>query len=943
MQALKELHQSLSGLHTVAGMLLLSMLLHCSALLFGQEQARVLSFYPDQHTGFGQTWAITQLPTEQTLWVANSGGVLHFNGNDWQMLTLPNGQIPRAIATDSLERVYTGGFAEFGYFERGIRGSWQYTSLSKGLDVTSIQQEEIWHITVFDGGVLFQSFSRVYFYDYEQVVEIIPPGNIMFIRQANGQLLFPVLDKGIYKWEPGSSFRFLQETTELADARVVGILPAGQKDDLLIVTEEDGIWVYEGGTLSNWGTQLNGLLQQIKLNKVILLADGSIAVGSVLDGLFLFTSEGALLQHFNQQNGLLNNTVLALFEDHKSNLWVGMDQGINLLDRSTPLRVYTDQPQSIGAVYAAAIWENQLYVGTNQGLFQRDQEAERFRFVPGTQGQVWSLKPTSTGLLCGHNDGTFLLTGNGIAQISDITGGWQILEVPEHPELLLQCTYTGLVLFEKKAGRWRFRERVPGLWGPIRQIAWGGPQQLWAIHASKGIYEARFNTEMDSITQLQSFSEKDGLPTTFGLQMTVFPDTLLVYTDSMTLYWSEQARKFVPLDTFRSRAVEPGQRILSGVGSDWFLASKEYTAYFAAQAKPVWLPFVLARDFPYLTHLPDGQYLFGQNKGYALLPKAEKEPQAYVATPPVISSATITHEKTQESEYYEPPGMDQSEPIELSAHQNQIFFQFSTPSFTRSPRFRYRLIGTGKDWSDWERQSTKEFTFLRHGSYVFELQAEGSGATDRFAFSILPPWYLSSAAFVLYVLLGFALAYGLYRAHLYRLYLQNRRLTIERNRKLNQARIRAKNEQLKADVLRKSQELANMAFNLLKINESLQSVKSELDHAKRALGLPDSDPRIRKVHKKIDEYLTNDQDWAVFEHNFNEVHEGFFKQLKAQYPKLTPGDLRIAAYLRMNLTTKEIAPLLNISIRGVENKRYRLRHKLELDSDENLVTFLMGF
>jgi DNA-binding CsgD family transcriptional regulator len=65
------------------------------------------------------------------------------------------------------------------------------------------------------------------------------------------------------------------------------------------------------------------------------------------------------------------------------------------------------------------------------------------------------------------------------------------------------------------------------------------------------------------------------------------------------------------------------------------------------------------------------------------------------------------------------------------------------------------------------------------------------------------------------------------------------------------------------------------------------------------------------------------------------------KKLRNNYPELTPKDLRLCAYLRMNLSSKEIAPLLNISIRGVEISRYRLRKKLHLPRDANLTDFMM--
>ena len=139
------------------------------------------------------------------------------------------------------------------------------------------------------------------------------------------------------------------------------------------------------------------------------------------------------------------------------------------------------------------------------------------------------------------------------------------------------------------------------------------------------------------------------------------------------------------------------------------------------------------------------------------------------------------------------------------------------------------------------------------------------------------------------------------------------------------------------EVENKSRELSNAALNLIRKNEVLQRLKDELLDAR-------NDPRaLQKLARLIDNHLEGDHDWEVFEESFNRVHDDFFKRLMHDFPDLTPGDLRLAAYLKMNLSSKEIAPLLNISVRGVENKRYRLRKKLGLPEDANLTGFIMNF
>jgi hypothetical protein len=181
------------------------------------------------------------------------------------------------------------------------------------------------------------------------------------------------------------------------------------------------------------------------------------------------------------------------------------------------------------------------------------------------------------------------------------------------------------------------------------------------------------------------------------------------------------------------------------------------------------------------------------------------------------------------------------------------------------------------------------------------------------------------------------------KAYLKHIEIKHQKQIKKKEFELEQQVIKAKNEQLEADNLNKSRELANATFTLIHKNESLLKVKEELDIMKAESSSKLFDGHYIKLINLLDSQLENEKDWQIFESNFNEVHEIFFKKLKVQFPDLTPGDLKLAAYLKMNLSSKEIAPLLNISNRGVENKRYRLRKKMNLDEDENLTNFMIDY
>lgn len=94
--------------------------------------------------------------------------------------------------------------------------------------------------------------------------------------------------------------------------------------------------------------------------------------------------------------------------------------------------------------------------------------------------------------------------------------------------------------------------------------------------------------------------------------------------------------------------------------------------------------------------------------------------------------------------------------------------------------------------------------------------------------------------------------------------------------------------------------------------------------------------------KALNEDEKMDEDWEHFAQHFDKVHSDFVYTLKEKFPSITANELKLSAYLRMNLSTKEIAQLMNISVRGVEISGYRLRKKLGISSEVNLFNFLMN-
>ncbi len=138
-------------------------------------------------------------------------------------------------------------------------------------------------------------------------------------------------------------------------------------------------------------------------------------------------------------------------------------------------------------------------------------------------------------------------------------------------------------------------------------------------------------------------------------------------------------------------------------------------------------------------------------------------------------------------------------------------------------------------------------------------------------------------------------------------------------------------------------ELTQAKLKVVHKNETLSKLKEEVKHLMKESDNEAYRKQLNRMVTIIENELIEDDSWENFSLNFDKAHNDFLSRIKSAYPNLSAKDLKICAYLRMNMSTKEIAPLLNISVRGVEIGRYRIRKKIGLDSQNNLNEFMMAF
>lgn len=921
-----------------------------------------------------QTWMI-DISADGLAYFANNDGVLEFDGLHWRKYSLPGGIVVRSVMAASDGRIYAGGFNQIGYFTRDKIGEMTYISLIDKVPRPEMNFGEVWKIYELPYGIVFQSYKQIMLYRNGEITVIKAPGLFFFSFLVNSELYINDQEGGLYRLAHERLVK-IPGTDNLKGQFVWSMLPKG--NNILIATADNGIYEFDGLKLTEWETPASSIFRKSQVYCGIAIDEETYAYGTIQDGLVICNAEGTILQHINLDRGLQNNTILSMQLDQYGNLWLGLDNGIDYVEINSPLTFFTHF-NGLSAGYAAVLHDSLLYLGTNRGVFCQEWEkllnnkgVQDFMIIPGTQGQVWELKVIDGTLFCGHNSGIFVIEGKTARRVSDIQGGWTFIQ-PEGKEDLLLCgTYTSLVKFEKINGEWMPGLPVAGFAESSRFLANAGPKMVWMTHGYIGAFRLHFNETYDSIRRVEFYNSKHGFPSDENISVSEVSGRA-VFTTSEGLYrYDVRSNSFVPDEemrrTFPVNDIHELQEDENG--NVWYFTMKdngvfrlqEDGSYFNLEVPFRELQSRFIKWFWFVYPLNEDHVFFGIQDGFVHY--SPEFPKNYRQVSALELRSFISEVKLSGTDSVVFRG--HSDKIvfdhEIPFKYNQIQFIYTANDFENPGELMFStyLEGFDTEWTAWERRSTREFTNLMHGDHVFKIKARnlfGSESTiSAVSFEIGPPWYLKWWAWVLYffVVAAFFLILTMYVR--YRMEKSKREEEERQKRKFRELEkklqtetleaekevIRLRNEKLNAEMRQKDMELANSTMQMIQKSKSLNAIKKEL--GKLAKDIRDDLVRdqINLVIRKINREIDAENQWEVFEKHFESVHEEFFKHLKAKYPDLTPRELKLCAYLRLNISSKEIATIMNISIRGVEISRYRLRKKLDLDHDTNLTSFIMS-
>ncbi|MCM1153265.1 MAG: hypothetical protein NC328_06400 [Muribaculum sp.] len=949
-------------------------ILAAGVLCRGAGYIHIENFARSSYKAGPQNWAFVTDKTGR-IYIGNQNGMLIFDGRIWQLAAIKNYTSVRSLLYDeSAGRIYAGGSGEFGYFYHDQKqGILKYTSISEKLSDKMRFFTEIWKIYNFHDNIWYQSDHHLFCMNGNSIASFPVEGRIS-TSALIGNYIFVALEDGKILRFNGNTYDTVNDSGTFAGKKIIGFMSLRDKP-MIVATATDGLYKFDGSHFSQLDLPCSTYLKNNRIFSAT--ASGTVCVFGTVDG-------GAVIHNFNsgetsfvnKQLGLINNTVLSSYIDGAGDIWLGLDNGIAFACYNTRITELIRSSDNIGAGYASLRLNDNIFLGTNQGLYSlsvdpADRIIEREPVRQLIKGQIWALDNIDGTLFISSDTGLFYRTSQGnFSHIIGLPGTHRVIQLPGKPDYALASTYEKFHLLYRNGNLWTDLGPVDGYDDIGGNFVIDDNMNVWIPHFRRGIYKLSLSKDLKSFTNTRLLTIADGLPDNQNNTITLIngkPVFLTNYGFYKPDYDHKRAINFEKMNkTFGGNAVRALFSFPNGITlwvSDKRLnfARTAPDGHLVVDSTGLKLPTQgFMEGHHSVSAVAPGKYLISNQEGFWCL-DTEKRINPGLTIRPFVNTIYANGD----SIVYEAPFSGATQMSEkLPYHLNSLRFIIAYPDYSAGNDilFSTMLEDYDSDWSQYSELATREFTHLREGNYTLHFRAKdirtGEIQESLFRFTIMPPWYRSTAAYVCYLLLILSLVFMAYKCT--KAYIAHARLKALRQKEIELQDLREsaqnesltknleiatlKSEQLEQDIRHKSQQLSDTAMSLIHKNEILQEISDKIESIRNSPGASQIPPAVARqlasLQKSVKNDIGKDDDWKSFHRNFDIVYGDFTKKLIRLHPSLTISDQRLCCYIRMGLSSKEISPLINISYKSVEMARYRLRKKIGLTQESSLQEYL---
>ena len=727
-----------------------------------------------------QIWNVNQ-DKDGFIFVGSSSGLQRFDGQNWELLTSPIADFNTNVRATFLSAqgiFYYGASEDFGYILTDPKGKSLEVSL-KHLLSEDLQFNDIWSIVEVNGKIYFQAREAIFIMEPEKAgknasIEIWKPDTqFMYGFSLDGVYYTHQLNLGLFR-EAAGVLELIPASEFLGLERVQVLLPYRNPGEFLVGGFSGGIFHFDGKEFNPFKTEIDSLLQSRSLYKALRLPNHTYAISVLGHGFFIIDQNGRIRSHFTIKNSIPDQSVYAFHLDYTENLWVGTNSGLSKIEIFSPLTRFDSESFEVGNVLSLNAYKDNLYIGTSTTVLYIDQKDGEIKQVKGVPNdQVFNLVAEENYMIS-TGEGLFAIQ-EGEATLIDGTQGFQTINLlisKTHPGYVYISGSFGIhVLKRSQDAKGKFRFEVIGPIAAANRYVytlvedrdgelWGGTQSgiLYRVILPK---TASNNLDVAN-AKVEEFGEKDGIRGLSGV--VVGPIDGKVYTSGIDgfYFFNKENKRFerdpvfsfsdeiatINLDTY-GLVVDRNENVFLDFKGEKRLALRQSEGSYILKSYPVNLITASFAGSEYSE--PNGIFWFGTNEGLIRLdPNSEYKIDHPV---PLYFTAVSSGEEALDL-----PGQLTESIPEFPFKGNALRFQYVAPFFIKENKISYQtfLEGFDEEWGKWENKLYREFSNLPYGNYTFRVRAKNTfnvlSEEISYSFVILPPWYATWWAFILYLI-----------------------------------------------------------------------------------------------------------------------------------------------------------------------------------------------
>jgi signal transduction histidine kinase/CheY-like chemotaxis protein len=786
-----------------------------------------ITYASNSYASGPQNWCIGQVVSGKLI-ISNTDGILVFDGADWQMIPGTEDKRMLKFAEDKNGQIFTGGIGEIGVLKANENGKLEYQSLLDQLNEDDRNFDPIVNVVSYNGDVYFRSSKRVFRYSN---------GTFKTWKSESGFLKLVSSSAGLFVSEKSNWFKLENDALSIIASSTEKALPGwsgvfqGNGDTLIISTTSKGIYKLKDSQLST----VENYLSNFSILNGCEIASDKFALATEGHGVIIINNSGTILDVIDESVGLSSNlTYFPFYKDGK--IWVGLSSGISSIEYPIQVSVLDKNEGLKGIPYRISSLNGKAFIGTSSDAFWLNNS-------PTNQGTLIATTENINQVFGAIklNNSLFVGSPNGLSIINENNVGTKVLKLSQFgcTGLLKSSKFDNFIYaaFKQIIIPIRFNQKSEKYLYPsidisheVYDMAEDSNGNLWAV--DDGISYINFSAGFDN-PEVLTLNESNGFIAEMGyIQVSNVNNKIVFGTDIGAYSFDHKTKKLIPNEIFGKEFCD-GSTMANNItqvrNGDVWITTDRQTGLLRKQKNDTYnydsLPIIRVRLSGVWDIYEDDKNIvwIASNEGIVRYdPNTifdNKAPYKAFIRNVIINDK----DKIFSGNYSDKNGLPTTKQPDsyiptLEYERNSIAFKFGAGYYTKDVKLEYSVKLEGKDseWSSWRASSEMSYNNLREGRYTFKVRSRnvyGNISQEAaYSFEILPPWYRTTWAYILFIVGGLLFLYLIVKLNSIRLKRENIKLEgviTERTAEVRQQKERA--EQSEAF---KQQFLANMSHEI---------------------------------------------------------------------------------------------------------------------------------